>query len=153
MAMYFFRLRELKQKIQRDELTDSFAFKYYFAFVLLGAIFSGANVGNQDGSLLILIATALIQVFGVYIVYLVNGGRSGERFFTKFFPVSWVVGLRVVIPSLIIMLVAALVLLVLVVIYPAAGMESHLGLIIQAWFLFTYIVYWWRVSHHMRDLR
>jgi hypothetical protein len=96
--MIWFNLQTLENKIVNDQLTDKDGLKYFFAILIITAIpFSVLNIKiiyHIDTLISFLILS--IIVWGVIASYSVNKKIDNKDFFNRFFAISWLVGIRII---------------------------------------------------------
>ena len=157
--MYFWRLKPLKQELQRSPLAASEAVKYAIAYSIAFIGLEYVPIENEAFTLtdaLLLLVTLAITVVGILFVYRANGGAGGADFPGRYLALGWVVGVRILVFGLL-LLAAILTLIFIAVFVLAMFAERELP---DVWFegagiafmLGVYSLYYWRVGVDMKDL-
>ena len=160
--MYFWRLKPLKQELQRSPLAASEAVKYAIAYSIAFIGLEYVPIENEAFTLtdaLLLLVTLAITVAGISFVYRANGGAGGADFPGRYLALGWVVGVRILVFGLLV-LAAILTLIFIAVFVSALLAERELPELPDAWLegagitftLGVYLLYYWRLGLHMRDL-
>ena len=151
--MYFWDIEHLKEDLVFGRHDESMAIRYFFAMLtveFLLSFFQPFRISSPTTRLSAYLTTvigALLYLVGAYLAFRRNGGWSGQYFFTRFFPVLWVVFIRFAgiffVP----------VSLGVWIIGLARGMHPddirQLGYLAA---LVGFILMYWRIGEHMRDI-
>lgn len=152
-VMYFWRIDRLKEDL-RSGLTERESFRYlFFTFLLyafcteIGLLFPEENP-NRWSHLIAVVCWAAVLV-GTYLTYRSNGGAYGHRFAERFFAITWVIGIRLMVltgPILLVLYIG------IEVVAPAPP-----GAIEARWYdvliLTVYVgLFYWRVCKHLADV-
>jgi hypothetical protein len=153
--VYFWRIDRLKSELRARELPARDAFGYATAHLLCWTLpnflpLGKASITATDDALMV-VATFII-VGGLWVAYRANGGVDGRDFAGRLLAMGWVLGVRLTVlwivcaPLLLIIAFAAGVLKE----RPSDSAIRGIGWI----FLFvTSLVFYWRLTHHLRDVR
>jgi hypothetical protein len=152
-AMYFWRIDRLKQDL-RSGLTERESFRYlFFTLVLyafcaeIGLLFPEENP-NRWSHLIAAVCWVAVLV-GTYFTYRSNGGANGHRFAERFFAITWVVGIRLMVLAMPILL-AVYIGIELVAPVPREVIEARWYdvLLVTAYI----VLFYWRVCKHLTDV-
>ncbi|MGI9328682.1 MAG: hypothetical protein ACR2PZ_25935 [Pseudomonadales bacterium] len=108
--MYWWHIRNLRQQLAQDGLSESHAFRYYLATAILSALLyeAVANGPPSETKAVDILDASLYLGFtigGTVWCYRQNGGAAGRDFLIRIVPIAWVMFWRlmsVVIPFFII---------------------------------------------------
>ncbi|MBS2213459.1 hypothetical protein KEM09_18765 [Carboxylicivirga mesophila] len=92
--MIWFNIKELERKIIENEFTDKEGFKYFLGYSILSVI---AIYGSTSESFITFIELVLgvgITIWGSYSIFKANSNGDGQDFFKRYFALSWVIGFR-----------------------------------------------------------
>jgi len=97
--MYFINIKQLKQDIVNKEFTEKDRFIYMFIYIAIYAIiyelaFFENSTAPVMSDYISSIGTVIITVIGTYYLYRANGGNDGEDFLGRYFSITWVVSMR-----------------------------------------------------------
>lgn len=97
--MYFWSLKSLREDLRGNDSSDTMAWPYFCGFLVLMAVSDIAMLGErgkpiQDSDRWAVWISAILSIVGAYYAFRKNGGKTGRRFFNRFFPLAWVVGFR-----------------------------------------------------------
>lgn len=151
--MYFWRIDRLKEDL-RSGLTERESFRYlFFTLVLyafcaeIGLLFPEENP-NRWSHLVAVVCWAGLLV-GAYLTYRSNGGASGHRFAERFFAITRVMGIRLMVLAVPILL-ALYIGSELVAPVPPEPIEARWSDVVV---LTVYVVlFYWRVCKHLADV-
>ena len=96
----FFSTRAVKQKIQTDKLSQLQLFVYFYLITLfdfLGSTQQSLSVIGRSPTTtdyLNIWENPAIAVIGLVLLYIANGGNKGRDFLTKYFCLSFTVGIK-----------------------------------------------------------
>ncbi len=109
--MIWFNIKNLENKISKNELTDRNGWDYVLAYFVLTAIVLSFVTNNSNGWIKLsqCVISVLINVWGLKAVYEVNTEVGGNDFFKRFFAISWVIGMRLIVAAIILIVVAGIV--------------------------------------------
>ena len=99
-----------------------------------------------------MVASVLILVLGLRAAYKANGGAEGPDFAGRLLALGWVLGVRL----MLLWLVLFIALMVLAVAAAAADQEPSDFVITATAVAFALLasgIFFWRLAHHLRDLR
>lgn len=154
--MYFFRLKKLLAELQAEPANDNRTFKYFFAtsIILTLAIIPALLKPNKHSSLSVnlIIAAAIVKLAGILYCYIVNGGKNGQYFFHRVFPIAWVMFFRLALPLLLLLLILAPIILNLLGVNIGTLSKTDIDAIINATVLITAIVLWWRIAINIKSI-
>ncbi|HEY3370681.1 MAG TPA: hypothetical protein VGK10_07530 [Prolixibacteraceae bacterium] len=113
--MIWLDIKELEYKISRDELTDHHGFEYVMAYVILSSIGVSISTNNANGWIKLLgcVLNVIITVWGLRSIYKVNKGLDGKDFLKRFFAISWVIGMRLLLGVFVFSFLTGLVLVII----------------------------------------
>ncbi|MDO8530289.1 MAG: hypothetical protein Q7S10_02700 [bacterium] len=113
--MYFWKIEKLKNDLIEHPLSESEAFKYLFANVILYSLGAIPSAESNVWDVYSAIAAIAITIFGIIYAYKCNMGASGKNFLQKYLAIGWVVGVR---------WLALIALPVLIIYFTAIGIYS-----------------------------
>lgn len=119
--MIWFNIKKLERKIADNDFSDKDVFKYFLAFSILGSLVAYLSTTESFITYIELFIDIIITIWGSYSIYKVNSSGDGQDFFKRFFALSWVIGFRLFLFSLIISIP-------LVIIYDIISPDSILSL-------------------------
>lgn len=153
--MYFWSIHRLKDELQRGQLAPLHAMRYLMGIWLLftlGAssywLFPVAQANVWDFGMLA--ASGLAVLIGVRAAYRANGGADGVDFLGRFHALAWVVGWRVLIPTLALIVVGSIAYEAIT--KPPADEAQNSDVVGFAASVISQVVFYSRVSIHMRDV-
>jgi hypothetical protein len=102
--MIWFDIKKLEDKISNDELSDKDGFNYVMASLILTSIVLSVATNNANGwiKLLSCFVSVVINIWGFKAIYQANIDNDGKDFFKRFFAISWVIGMRLLVIGIII---------------------------------------------------
>lgn len=100
--MIWFNIKELERKIVENEFSDEEGFKYFLAFSILGVLATSISTAGNIITFIELLISVAIAIWGSYSIFKANSSGDGQDFFKRYFALSWVIGLRLFIITLII---------------------------------------------------
>ena len=100
--MIWFNIKELERKIVENEFSDEEGFKYFLAFSILGVLATSISTAGNIITFIELLISVAITIWGSYSIFKANSSGDGQDFFKRYFALSWVIGLRLFIITLII---------------------------------------------------
>jgi hypothetical protein len=104
--MYFWKTKELANKIKNNELTEADRKNYYLAGLVImyaGIYFVYANPRSDTFSLLLeAILIILVSVIGINVTFKSNGGNSGNDYIARVVALLFPITIKIVISSLVV---------------------------------------------------
>lgn len=96
--MIWLDIKKLETKISTNELSEKDAFNYVLAFFILSCLSIGTGSKAENGwfNLLNIILLILITIWGLKGAYKANLEVDGRDFLKRFFAISWVIGVRLI---------------------------------------------------------
>lgn len=96
--MYFINITKLKEDIIEKKFSEKDRFIYILLFIILNTIFMELNIFpnyepnmiDHASSIMVIVITFL----GTYFIYKANGGKEGNDFAGKYFSITWVRGIH-----------------------------------------------------------
>jgi hypothetical protein len=159
--MYFWRIELLKRELRRRPLGQRAAFAYVVATLLLYTSTSAMPISWNTEPVAVSttdwVSYALMIVFvggGTYAAYRANGGQAGFDFTSRYFALSWVLFIRL----LVLVFVPAFFLLFGVMVATAfLWPEGDSSDMVLDWSIAVVIVafeavYYWRLVHHLKQV-
>ncbi len=152
--MYFWKIENLKQDIQEKQLTEKDKFIYTFISILFGVIgmelmilmpTENTNIWDLTSGL----SNILIVALGILFAFKANGGAKEIDFLGKYFSISFVVSIRFL--AILIPMFIGLILYYSYVFPDDQEIEATFLDTIP--FLIWYIVMYWRIFKHIRDIK
>lgn len=138
--MIWFNLKELERRIINDEFSDQQGFSYFLAFSIVSVLTSYLTTSYEG---LITLAEAVIAVgitiWGSIQVFKTNSAGDGKDFFKRYFALSWVVGIRLLVFALITLI--PLSILYVLIVSPDESyttMEDIMKVVLLAFVTFIY---------------
>jgi hypothetical protein len=113
--MIWIDIRKLENKISANELSDKDGFNYVLAYFILVAIVL-AIISNDSSALVKLLGSILsviITIWGLNATYQANNEIDGKDFFKRYFAISWVIGMRLIIVMLVLSIISGLVIVII----------------------------------------
>ncbi|MCC6797827.1 MAG: hypothetical protein IT366_22120 [Candidatus Hydrogenedentes bacterium] len=156
--MYFWNLHALKAMLKERPLTDHEALPYYFvvAFLMQLDVYASTYFASVEpsSSSVELLSSAIYHVIvlaGILWAYIRNGGRNGYSFFSRYFAIGWVVGIR-----LLVAIIAPLILLMAVFIaaelYGISNADTTFDIVINLFGIIIEIVYCYLVARNVGEV-
>lgn len=149
--MYFWNINELKKDLLKGQLSELETFKYLILDIFittLGTIPMIGPVSKYEVYNSIIIG--IITLFGVYYLFKCNNGLNGKNFVQRYLSLSWVVGVRLMVFTLLPFLLVLIILAVVFsLFYPGKNYLELLGIVLNFSFM---IIYFWNISKHIKDL-
>lgn len=154
--MHFFRLKKLLAELQADPANDGRTFKYFFTstVILSLTIILITLQSGHYGYIVIcsFVATISIKSIGILGSYIVNGGKNGNYFFHRLFPIIWVLFFRLNLPLLVLFFFLAPIVLNFAGVNIAALSGSDINIITATEIFIASSIYWWRIVAHIKLL-
>ncbi len=151
--MYFWKIKNLKNDILTNKLTEKDCAIYLALEVLLQNFFAAvssyqeateATTVNISFSIIYFFITFLFLVFA----YQINGGKGGKDFLAKYLSINFVVGLRI---SATLVPLAIIIFTFIAIISNTNPYETNLPFHILSTAII--IIIYWRVCKHISDIR
>ena len=149
--MYFINIKQLKKEIINKDFTEKDRFIYMFIYIMgFNIIFALFFLSSYENALPITmldyfdnISTVLITGAGTYYLFKANGGDDGEDFLGRYFSITWVVGIRLLLPYLIL---SSFIFIIMDAVFHVG--EDILNITITVFFLlYTFLVYYCSYGH------
>lgn len=102
--MIWFNIEELEKQIVEDRFSDEEGFDYFLAVSILGALATYTGTSANYITYLGVFIGVLITIWGAKSIFKANSFGDGQDFFKRFFALSWVIGLRLLVIFLILAL-------------------------------------------------
>ena len=157
MAIHFLNTKALTTELALDQVSEKTMFQYFLANSLLWtislyyALVFGAAINWMF--LLETVVVLLITIHGLLKAFSINGGADGRDFVVRATCLSFPIGLKVNVVSLILGLVAAYI------IYPSIidpssfrSPERVYELIMFLWAPAFTAIFFWRLSVHLKEI-
>ena len=100
--MIWFNIKRLERKINENDFSDKEGFNYFLAFSVLGVLASYGATTENFITFIDLIFGIIITIWGSYSIFKANSSGDGNDFFKRYFALSWVIGFRLSVFTLII---------------------------------------------------
>ena len=94
--MYWINLAALERQMVDDLYTEKKAFFYFLAYFILTAITFVGNVNIYGLFKLVIIPAVFITIWGCYTIFNANKKHEGKDFFSRYWGLSWVIGVRLI---------------------------------------------------------
>lgn len=145
--MYFWRIQKLKEQMAARPLSEREALPYLVVYMGLftaaSMITTPLNPWDTAGALW----STVLAVFGTIYIYFQNGGAGGQHFLQRYFAITLVVSIRWGVILMLIMLPVYALL-------RARGINSEETTVYEfMFFAVLETVFYWRLGHHVRELR
>lgn len=142
--MYFWNIQKAKEDLKNGTIDDARAIPYFLLMQL--TFFLPLFLLDQKNSfeLFTNIVSALCLGLGIYFSYQANGGKLGRGYFKKYFVLSWVLTVRLI-------LIVSAGILFLSFLFLAITKENELAIAIFTSVLEVF--YTVRLVKHFRELR
>ncbi len=149
-------IKKLKEEISSGELSESAKFFYLFFAVIVFTAFGQwmavvipiQNTPEVFWSIIIWIIAAI----GMYVAYLMNGGKQGFDFSDKYLSISFVTFIRFL-PVFIVGMILSVFISSWISGVPLEDMEESMSWIDVLVGSLLYVYYVWRVATHVRDVK
>lgn len=146
--MYFWNISALKEDLINNKLNEREDFRYLMAMVILLTVgrypFETSNTFDTYSWLIELFIMAL----GTFICFKANGANDGKYFLQRYLPIAWVTSVKLIVFLIPTIVALYIVLEILGVVVPDETSLMDVGLVAA-----VSIVYYWRVSHHISQVR
>jgi hypothetical protein len=150
MPIYFWKIDRLRDHLIQQGLGQKALFIYIYIYVVISGAFLEfafmlpVEIETTAADLIrALFNTALLAV-GTYLCYYLNGAAAGREFAERYFSISLVVGLRMLVPVMLTGLLFGLI---------AGGRGSEDTIADDRWLDAAYVLlttaYYWRVITHI----
>ncbi len=146
--MYFWNIKELKEKLKEKPLSDYEIFPYLIltiAFELLPYSSSWSNYNKWD--YFSEIHMFLIPILGLIYTYHQNKGKNGTNFLQRYFSLNWVLGIRFLIPIITLMIVVLAIDLFIV-----EFLNDETSWYESVTFMLLEIIFYYRLGVHIKDV-
>lgn len=160
--MYFWNIKQLKQELQAERISEHAAFSYFFAVLVLDTIMisswgllpSGGETSQWE--YLEAAASFFIVVIGALVLYHRNGAANGRSFFIRYFALLWVMGIRIAVFCIVPVFIV-LTVVMFDVIWSIDALPGDAEADISFWplslaVLCIYLLYYWRLAVHFGDV-
>lgn len=155
--MYLWSIKNLKNDLISNLLTENYKFFYFFIFVLLFTLFSEIGVFIPSESNIIdkvqSIVSICIVIFGLVIAYRVNGGNAGKDFLTRAISLYVVLSIRFIAFTLVAIASYSLFLWAMSLVIPNQYMGDVANGVTVVFMPLFEILFYWRFIIHIRDVR
>jgi len=141
--MYFWRIKDLKARLQERPLTEREALSYLLVYLVLAAattVFPMETMNSWD--YIIALGVLVLTVAGTVYAYQCNGGANGSHFLQRYFAIGWVVAVRW----------AAAVVPLFIVLMAILGAPEDTNWHIALYFVIVGALFYQRLGHHMREV-
>ncbi|WMJ72626.1 hypothetical protein RCC89_05540 [Cytophagaceae bacterium ABcell3] len=101
--MIWFNLKKLERKIIKNEFSDEEGFKYFLGTSIIWFLGPFIGVAESPIDYIELPIGLGITIWGSYSIFKVNASGDGKDFFKRFFALSWVIGIKLLVIGLIIL--------------------------------------------------
>ena len=148
--MRFFSLSKAKKDI-KDGLSESEIFSYAFWYLLLISFLTllpASSHNPESFEYFFWILCVVLEAFGLRECFFANGGNSGNNFLPRIVCLGWVVGCRVLVPSM-------LLYIIYLVFAIATGTDEGYQheLIGWLWTVAEIIIFWLYLASQLRVLK
>lgn len=156
--MYFWKINDLKIILASDKLSQRTLFGYILITFLLYQIVVESMLvwpaeQEESGDIYVAILNIMIVGFGIYFCYLSNGKGNGKYFAERFFSLSFVVSIRLIVFTLpLAFMVFAGAGAYLGYQYGADADISSLYTAIDYFFMGWMIFFYWRTGSHINSI-
>ena len=113
--MYFINIKKLKEDIVNRNFNEKDRFIYMFIYIIgyvlvteLTYLFEGNLEVVTINDYLYSTGMILTTIIGTYYLYKANGRGDGEDFSGRYFSITWVMGIRFLLPYLILLILLIL---------------------------------------------
>lgn len=100
--MIWFNIKGLEKKIIENQFSDKDAFNYFLAFSILGVLTTYLSTTQNIIAFIELLLGIIITIWGSFSIFKANSTGDGQDFFKRYFALSWVIGFRLFVFTLII---------------------------------------------------
>src|SRR5258706_5406001 len=141
--MYFWRIKDLKAKLQERPLTEREVLPYLLVYLVLTAattVFPMETMNSWD--YVIATGVLVLTVAGTVYTYQCNGGANGSHFLQRYFAIGWVVAVRW----------AAVVVPLFIVLTAILGIPKDTNWHIALYFAIVGALFYQRLGHHIREV-
>ncbi len=155
--MYLWSIKNLKNDLILNHLTEKYKFFYFFIFVILFTLYSEIGVFFPSEYNVIDKVQSAVNIFivilGLLIAYRVNGGNAGKDFLTRAVTLYVVLSVRFIAYTLIAIASYSLLLWIISLVIPNQYMGNVANGISVAFIPLFEILFYWRFIIHIRDVR
>jgi len=108
--MIWFNIKKLEEDISNDNLSEKDGFNYVLAYFILTTISVVGGYNEMSGWIRLLGAAiyVIITIWGLNASYNINLEIDGKDFFKRFFAISWVIVMRVLVAILILSVIGGI---------------------------------------------
>jgi hypothetical protein len=145
--MYFWRIERLKREMAICPLSESETLPYLIVYITCTTIFSFVPYTFTNiWDTLSAIFSAFLAVVGTIYIYRQNGGVDGQYFLQRYFAISWVVTLRL-------LLIGTITIIIFSILLALANVSSEETTWYEFFFLSVFeVIFYQRIGHHVRDV-
>lgn len=122
--MIWFNIKELERKIVENDFTDKEGFKYFLGHSILSVLATYVSTSENFITFIALVLGVGITIWGAYSVFKANSTGDGQDFFKRYFALSWVIGFRLFIFTVLIA-IPLIAIYEFVVLYSAQSIETE----------------------------
>jgi len=152
--MYFIDIDGLKNELVAKKSQGSQFFFYFFVLLVLKAWprFSETALVQNSWDQLFAYGFFVITVVGTWLMYKRNGGKDGEDFLNRYFPLLWVMSIRL---GCVILIATIPVMIGLVAVQATSGQNSISSE--NTWYytlggMMMLVLFYWRLTVHISDV-
>ncbi|APS38938.1 hypothetical protein [Salegentibacter sp. T436] len=114
--MIWFNLKKLERLLIQNKITESISYQYLLVFLVLITLSTNApetDFSHYGWEISYIILELLITIVGTYLVFKVNSDGENRDFLKRYFSLSFVNGLRLVIFYLVLRLIFKIIMFVI----------------------------------------
>ncbi len=152
--MYFWKIDKLKDDLKIGILTQKDEFLYALLWVIFYQLsivvisYDNIDSSNNKYDSISLIIDSILSALGIYYIYIKNGASSGKDFIKRYFSLSLVASIRVMVFSLPLMIIIA----ILRVVADDMSISVSANLVDIVFMFILNIIYIYLVAKHISDI-
>lgn len=142
--MYFWKIDNLKKDLIKKPLSEKEQFKYLIATIILFNLALATNLlmENSIWNIYSVIISGIVDIFGMFFLYRINGGSNGKYFLQRLLSLGWVIGIRWTV----------LILLPINIIVFNLGVPEDTAVFSLVIDNLTYLVYLWMLGKNIKEV-
>jgi hypothetical protein len=114
--MIWLDLKQMERKLSTNDISEKESLNYYLAFFIIVSVYAiiaslreNVKAISSLTTSFQVILTTVVKVIGILYVYHINSKRDNKDFFLRFFSVSFVIFIRLIIYSICIGLISVII--------------------------------------------
>ncbi len=152
--MYFWNIKALKRDLHADLLGERAKFIYMFVTMMFYVVINEVSMNTPSNDMGYdlpwhwgySVGAITISIMGLIAAFRANGGAHGVDFLGKYFSIAFVVGMRLLPISFVIMFLS-------VVISEVMEEEQVASVVVGGSYISIFLLFYWRICKHIGDIR